>query len=447
MKLKIIKKILLAVLIIQVNTILAVPRISQVDNSGFALKNEISIFVNVDNKRNLNKENFKVYEKVQNKDKVEWKQRKITGFKKPDDLGKGINFVLLLDVSGSMAGRKIKSARDAIVSFIQSVGEHDSVKIITFGKTVKQTKSFTKNKNVLIKSVLSIPSPSANAPTPMYYAADTALKSLKNKNGRKVIILLSDGLNDLRKDGYNDLSGFDKIPGTTLENTIKTANKTGIPVYSIGFECNTNEMRIISYKSGGKYFAYTKAEDLKNIYNEIRLNVLSEYMISYKTDIGGFDIRQAYVTVDKVKSNERDYYAGSILGVEYPVNILTFLALVIALLLLLLLYSINFVAKRKISEIKILKGKASTGKLGLTDKPVVIGRHERSNMGLFGDKTIANHHAKIEKNNSKYIIEQLDENYPVYVDKKSIHKAVLRDGNIIQIGDALLVFNKKDEVV
>ncbi len=446
MKVKIKNKVLILVLVLSVSAGFTRPRISQVDNSAFALNNEISIYVNADNNRKLNKNNFKAYEKVINNGETQWNERQITRFMKPDDIGKGINFVLLVDVSGSMAGRKIKSTREAIISFIQSAGKNDNFKIITFGKTVEQTKGFTKDKNALINATINIKSPDKNAPTPLYFAAVKALKGFNEVKGRKVVILLSDGVNDLRKDGYNDLSHFNKIPTTTLNETIKSTNKTGIPVYSIGFECNTREMSIISAKSGGKYYAFTRASELKNIYNEIRYNVLSEYKLTYKTDIGGPDVRQVYVMVNNGKSNVRDYYAGSILGTKYPLNSYLIIALMLALGVLILLYFIRFSTKRKLSEITVLKGKSSAHKIALDENPIIIGRNEKSNMGLFGDKKIANYHAKIMNKSGKYFIERLDENFPVLVDKKKTHKCVLHDGDVIQIGSSLLVFNEKDEV-
>lgn len=442
------KKIILVVItLILTNNIFTVPRIGQVDNSTFGLNTKIKIYVSPDTDRSLDKSNFRVYEKIKDGNKNKWVLRKIDDFKKPGNINEGINFLLLLDVSGSMAGRKIEAAKKAVITFIKSMRKKDKVMIMTFGYKLKSSDDFSADKVKSIKYVLNeIGSIRHNAPTPLYHSVDNAIRKLKKINGRKVIILLSDGVNDLRTDGYNDLTGFNNnIPNTNLNDNVNQTRISGVPVYSIGFECNTSEMSTLSKNSGGEYFPYTKEAQLPLLYEKIRKTLLNQYKLTFNTDIGGFDVRNIYVKINNVKSNIREFYAGSILGQKYKLSPYLLLVLVSAFTVLFLLYLIKLTHKNKISYITVLKGKSSKKKVELNGIQILIGRDEKSDLGLFGDKKVDFSHAKIIKHsNGKYTIENVSNVYPLYVNREVTDKTYLKDGSVVQIGNSVLLFNEKD---
>jgi len=70
---------------------------------------------------------------------------------------------------------------------------------------------------------------------------------------------------------------------------------------------------------------------------------------------------------------------------------------------------------------------------------VVIGRSE-------GDIRIASaelsrSHMRIERSGTEYVCTDLDSSNGVYLNGVKIHSAVLREGDVLQLGDVILVFH------
>lgn len=439
-----IKTIFTITLLMITQYLISAPRITQVDNSRFALDTKIILYVNADKNKNLKKENFKIMEKVKTLSGDIWKEREITDFVMPGHVQSGINFLLLVDMSGSMAGRKFAAAKNALIRFISSAAPQDKFLVMTFGKTVQSSENFASAEKALV-FINSLGEPVHNAPTPLYFSLTLAAQALEKINGRKALILLSDGVDDLRKDGYNDLSGFgNNPPDISLSDAVTSMKKKGVPVYSIGYECTTPALAQISLESGGEYFPETQASNLEWLYSRIRNSILSEYMLAFHTDIGGYDIRTVSVQINNVKSNEREYYAGSIFGQHHPLSYLLPFTFIAAFILLVILYHMRLTTRNPSTYINVLKGKASAKKILIHENPIIIGRNEKSDLSVFGDKEVDDRHVRILKNNNRYFIENISQKKPLFVNNKPVQREWLKDGSVIQVGNSILLFNEKE---
>ncbi|MDQ3323697.1 MAG: VWA domain-containing protein [Acidobacteriota bacterium] len=129
----------------------------------------------------LTKEDFTVYQ-----DGI---KQKITFFAKYNE---PLNIVLLLDTSGS-ARNVIKKIKDAAEDFIELLNPNDQCQVATFDSQVKILNPFTSNHQTL-KNSLDKVEINEQGGTLMYSAVrQIAQDSFVNTQGRKVIILLSDG--------------------------------------------------------------------------------------------------------------------------------------------------------------------------------------------------------------------------------------------------------------
>jgi pSer/pThr/pTyr-binding forkhead associated (FHA) protein len=73
--------------------------------------------------------------------------------------------------------------------------------------------------------------------------------------------------------------------------------------------------------------------------------------------------------------------------------------------------------------------------LQFSKSPVNIGRHADSQIHL-AEKTVSRHHAVIYQTpDKKWILEDLDSTNKTYLNKKSIKKQELKDGDVIKIND------------
>lgn len=98
---------------------------------------------------------------------------------------------LLLDTSLSMEGERLRAALDAARGFLAAVDPLDEVKLMLFGDVVRGETPFTNLPAVL---ALGLGEPPASGGTALNDAVYLAAKRLETRAGRKVIVLVSDGV-------------------------------------------------------------------------------------------------------------------------------------------------------------------------------------------------------------------------------------------------------------
>lgn len=202
--------------------------------------------------------------------------------------GEGIDIILCMDVSGSMASKDIlptrfEVAKQVAEQFIVS-RPVDRIGIVIFSGEAFSQVPLTTDKNMLVTQIRSLESRSYLADgTVIGEGLATAVDRLsKSTSKSKVIILLTDGKEDPPETRLID-------PLTALE----IAKSQGVKVYTIGMgaipsnivEITGNEttprkdpaidfideqlLRRIADETGGRYFRAKDRDALENIYGQI----------------------------------------------------------------------------------------------------------------------------------------------------------------------------------
>ncbi|HXD32367.1 MAG TPA: VWA domain-containing protein [Pyrinomonadaceae bacterium] len=127
--------------------------------------------------------------------------------------------VLMLDTSASTEG-KLRQIQEAALVFIEKLRPVDRVKIISFDDQVNDINEFTSDRSELRAAVLKTRS---GRGTKLYDAVDVALSNLRGIQGRKAIVLFTDGM-----DYHSDACTFD--------GTLYGLDEEGVIVYPIRFE-------------------------------------------------------------------------------------------------------------------------------------------------------------------------------------------------------------------
>lgn len=127
--------------------------------------------------------------------------------------------VLLLDTSGSTK-EKLPMIQRAAITFVEQLSSTDKVKVISFDDSVRDWNDFTSDK-ALVRGVISQTTPGSG--TKVYDAVERALNHLRLVNGRRAIVVFTDGV-----DWHSD--------GSTFEGTLKNLDESGVIVYPIRFE-------------------------------------------------------------------------------------------------------------------------------------------------------------------------------------------------------------------
>ncbi len=195
----------------------------------------------------------------------------------------GIDIVIALDISGSMLAQdfkpnRLEASKNIAIEFINKQ-EYDRIGLVVFAGEAFTQCPVTIDHKVLINMFAGVKQGLIEDGTAIGHGLATAVNALKESKAKsKIVILLTDG--------ENNAGNIDPMTAADL------AAKFNIKVYTIGvgkngyadmpiqtiFGMQTQKvevkideetLKLISEKTGGKYFRATDNEKLKKIYDEI----------------------------------------------------------------------------------------------------------------------------------------------------------------------------------
>ena len=210
---------------------------------------------------------------------------------------------LLLDSSGSMQGKmdKVHLAAD---KFVESLKPEDRALVIDFDEKVFLLEDFTNDAKLLKEA---IDSTTAEGGTALYDALYAAFRKLKDHQGKKAIVILSDGEDTNSKFSY--------------QRVLESAKTNEVLIYSIGLGISMLDvashsvLKELAEETGGRSFFPGKAEELEGVYQQIAEELRSQYYLSYSPSNEDWNgkWRKIRLTAPKRKEAEvrtrRGYYA------------------------------------------------------------------------------------------------------------------------------------------
>lgn len=141
--------------------------------------------------------------------------------------------VLMLDTSASTQ-EKLSSIQQAAYAFTEQLQKNDRVKVISFDQEVRDLNEFTSDREVL-REAINRTRPGQS--TKLYDAIELALASVRNIQGRKAIVLFSDGV-----DFHSDRASFD--------GTLRNLDEEGVIVYPIRYDTRAETEEIARRQAG-----------------------------------------------------------------------------------------------------------------------------------------------------------------------------------------------------
>ena len=160
----------------------------------------------------------------------------------------------------------IESAKKAVKEFIYKLDQRkDSVQIIGFSNFIDSIIPFTSDTSRLAEQIDSM---RAIGGTALYNAIGLSLKKLKEKNEIRVLIALTDGLDNSSK--------------VTPSQIIDSALKYEIPIYTVALgNAETDILKLISDTTGGPLFYSKSSSSLADIYQKIAKKILALYELKH----------------------------------------------------------------------------------------------------------------------------------------------------------------------
>jgi VWFA-related protein len=206
-----------------------------------------------------------------------------------------ITIVLMLDRSGSMRAnfRLVEAAGEA---FVQRLRPDDKARIGSFAARIQvDPPGFTSDRQELVRILRS--ELQDEGPTPLWNAVNVAMTSLLHQEGRRVVLVFTDGDDNPMNFKLNNLS---------LMDVMERAQRENVMVYAVGLEGTTQPtgqpggfrggfgggsglfqrpdpgLATLAAETGGGYFELTRAQDLANTFAQVADELHRQYAIGFE---------------------------------------------------------------------------------------------------------------------------------------------------------------------
>jgi len=203
-----------------------------------------------------------------------------------------INVILVLDTSGSMSGERLRQAKQATVSFIDSLYRGDQAAVFTFGNDVNKIVDLTDDLNSAKRQFESANIVAIGA-TRLYDAVYSAVQMAQTlPDSRTAVLVLSDG------EDTNSIQTADSVI------TLARSASSNVPIYTIGIgnEFDAGVLTRMAEQTGGTYSQSTRDADLPQLFNEVAEQLAAEYLLTYTSSTAPGD-HTIKVQVDSVSAS------------------------------------------------------------------------------------------------------------------------------------------------
>jgi len=184
-----------------------------------------------------------------------------------------LSVVLVIDRSGSMGsgpGSKTEAANLAATALVNSLGATDSAALIEFSDTVQVTVDFTTDKATLNTAIQA---GVASGSTALYDAISRGDESLSGRAGRRMLLVLTDGM--------------DNSSSATLGDAIRNVNAHGISCSTVGLgttgiDFDAGILQDIANRTGGTFASSSDGSGLGAIFLDVLNNFQNLVYIKYR---------------------------------------------------------------------------------------------------------------------------------------------------------------------
>lgn len=186
-----------------------------------------------------------------------------------------ITVIVMIDTSGSMTGL-IDFVRKGAEQFLIRLLPQDKGRVGAFNDKIEFSAGFTSNRDTLIAALKDL---DFGYPTRLNDAIDACLDELRGIEGRRVVLLLTDG----------DDTGSRASAGKVLDR----AREEDVMVYGIGLQSEyfngqykvrsspDRNLKKWADETGGGYYRLEKTDELSSTFTRIAQELHSQYVLGF----------------------------------------------------------------------------------------------------------------------------------------------------------------------
>jgi Ca-activated chloride channel family protein len=200
-----------------------------------------------------------------------------------------ITVIVMLDRSGSMRDH-YRLLEDAAEAFVQRLRPADKARIGSFGwRVAVDPEDFTSDQRQLTRIVRMDLESAGDGPTPLWNAVDAAIGGLGKQQGRRVVLVFTDG-DDNPANGRSD--------NTSLTDVRDRAQRENVMIYAVGLASTLPPrtgssgkgnrqgpdaaLPALAAETGGGYFELIRAEDLASAFARVADELHHQYAIGFE---------------------------------------------------------------------------------------------------------------------------------------------------------------------
>jgi Ca-activated chloride channel family protein len=202
-----------------------------------------------------------------------------------------VTIAFVLDVSGSMRqSGKLDAAKEAVRFFVDQLRPQDRFALICFAdEQVSWVTEFTSDRERFLERLAV---QEGYGQTALNDAVAAIPKLVDERTtGRKAIVLITDGV--------------DNASRLTLEQSVVTARKVEVPIFTVGFSTlpweerkktkdlgfNMAVLQLFADETGGALFVVQDPDELKEAVSRISTQLRHQYLIGYSPGLARWDGR------------------------------------------------------------------------------------------------------------------------------------------------------------
>jgi Ca-activated chloride channel family protein len=215
-----------------------------------------------------------------------------------------INVVVMLDTSGSMT-LTIDLLKQAAEQFLLRLLPEDKGRVGAFNDKIQFNNRWSSDRDQMITDAKNLDFGNG---TRLWDAAAASLDELKNIDGRKVILLFTDG--------------DDTESRIRLSTVLDRARAEEVMIYAVGLESKflgqttkpDGGLRKIAEETGGGYFELKRATDLAPTFTKVAQELHSQYVIGFTPTALDNKVHKLVVKMKQpgmTAQARRSYLAGS----------------------------------------------------------------------------------------------------------------------------------------
>ena len=176
-----------------------------------------------------------------------------------------VDLIVVMDISGSMEGDKITTARSSLLQFIQKLDDRDRLRIDLFSSDISTLTPLSEIGPKRQKVLDSVSGIFENGSTSLYDATLQAYKDLQTQGDSKhirAIVVLTDGQDTASAATIQDV--ISQITATESEG----GNAIKLFTIAFGSDADKGVLQSIADPSGGKQYD-SSPENIQKIYDDI----------------------------------------------------------------------------------------------------------------------------------------------------------------------------------